>query len=196
MNREEFEYYLESIGGLINGYYPDKPPIKNSYFFEVNEGWYDIIKNLIEELIAAGWDKQICQAKEKFGGLRFYTNSMSDECYKIVSKYESISYETCEVCGSKGEPRPGRWIKTLCIKHYIEPIFNKFETNSKYGFTNSEIEELLKKFPKINMDKFNDAMFGNTCMVIDGETIKYHHDVRSALYCGIENRDQRIDEWD
>ena len=196
MNREEFEKYLESIGGLENGYYTDRPPIKSSGFFEINKGWYDIVKNLIEELIAAGWDKQICQVKEKFGGLRFYTNSMSDECHKIVSKYENLSMETCEVCGEKGEPRGGGWITTLCTSHYIEPVFNKFETKHKEGFTQSEMEELLKKFPKINMDKFNGAMFGNTCMTIDEEMITYHCDVRSALYCGVENRDQRIGEWD
>lgn len=145
MNREEFEEYLESIGGLENGY---------------------------------------------------YTDSMSDECHKIVSKYENLSMETCEVCGEKGEPRGGGWITTLCTSHYIEPVFNKFETKHKEGFTQSEIEELLKKFPKINMDKFNGAMFGNTCMKIGEEMITYHCDVRSALYCGVENRDQRIGEWD
>jgi len=196
MNTEEFNDYLESIGGLENGYFTDRELIKNRNFFCVGDGWLELVKNLIEELIAAGWDKQICQVKEKFGGLRFYTNSLNDECHEIVSKYEKLSYETCEVCENKGEQRGGRWIKTLCSKHYIEPIFNKFETKNKEGFTESEIEGLLKNYPGINMDKFNDAIFGNTFAVIDDEMIIYHCDVISALYCGVENRDQRIDEWD
>lgn len=183
--------------------------LKNSNDFEISNKTIKNTKSFIEEFVkydgfvyclTVPGNKLFVRRNGKGvwcgNSLRFYTNSMSDECHKIVYKYEKLSMETCEVCGNKGEQRPGGWIQTLCIKHYIEPIFNKFETNSKYGFTNSEIEELLKKFPEINMDKFNDAMFGNTCMVIDGETIKYHHDVRSALYCGIENRDQRIDEWD
>ncbi|MEK6828904.1 MAG: hypothetical protein AABY15_02175 [Nanoarchaeota archaeon] len=117
MNREEFESYLETIGGLVNGYYPDREPIKSAGSFSVNEGWYGLLKNLIDELIAAGWNKQICQVKEKFGGLRFYTNGMTEECFKIVAKYERLSYDTCEVCGGKGELRQGGWITTLCDEH-------------------------------------------------------------------------------
>ena len=56
MNREEFEEYLESIGGLVNGYRTSGDPIKSAVYFEINEGWYELLKNLIDELIAAGWD--------------------------------------------------------------------------------------------------------------------------------------------
>jgi hypothetical protein len=117
MTREEFAEYLESIGGLENGYFTDRPPINEPGFFSIGEGWYELVKNLIDELIVAGWDKQICQVKEKFGGLRFYTNAMSDECHKIVSKYESLSYETCEKCGEPGRLRQGGWLSTLCDEH-------------------------------------------------------------------------------
>jgi hypothetical protein len=81
----------------------------------------------------------------------------------------------------------------------MESIGNKvysFKTKHKEGFTDSEVEELLKDFPDINMDKFNDALMGNTCMMRDGEIIQYHCDILSALRCGIENRDLRVWEWD
>lgn len=117
MTEDEFNKYLESIGGLENGYYTDRGPILNAGFFEISTGWYGMVKNLIDELIAAGWDKQTCQVKEKFGGLRFYTNSMSDECHEIVSKYEKLSVETCEECGEPGQLRQGGWIATLCDEH-------------------------------------------------------------------------------
>ena len=117
MNKEEFEAYLESIGGLVNGYRTDGEPIKSAGYFSVGQGWYGLLKNLIEELIAAGWNKQICQSKEKFGGLRFYTNGMTEECFKIVSKYEVLSCETCEACGEPGELRQGGCIATLCDEH-------------------------------------------------------------------------------
>jgi hypothetical protein len=117
INEEEFEKYLKSIGGLENGYFTDREPIMSSGFFCVGDGWLELIKNLIDELVKTGWDKQICQVKEKFGGLRFYTNAMSDECHEIVSKYERLSCETCEECGEKGEQRNGGWIKTLCDEH-------------------------------------------------------------------------------
>jgi len=118
MNKEQFEKYLESIGGLENGYFPNKPPIKSRYFFSVNDGWLQLLKDMIEELVANGWDKQICDVKEKFGGLRFYTNAVNSKCQDIVSKYESLSFKTCETCGEPGEVRPSAWILTLCDKCY------------------------------------------------------------------------------
>lgn len=124
MKKEELNNYIESIGGLINGWYPDREPIMVAPC-SINEGWYQLVHDLIEELLAAGWDKHFLQCKEKFGGLRFYIGSGSDEINKIISKYESLSYETCEMCGESGELRKdagnhGRWWKTLCDKHYME----------------------------------------------------------------------------
>lgn len=119
MTDKEMNEFLESIGGLENGYYTNREPIKDSRFFDVNSGWYPIIKELIEDLIKLGWDKQTCQVKEKFGGLRFYINSASDEVHKRISEAENLSYETCETCGEKGELRTNiGWHSTLCDKHY------------------------------------------------------------------------------
>lgn len=121
---EEFDNFLESIGGLENGFYTDKEPIKNRGFFCVGNGWLGIIKSLIEDLIQLGWDKQICQVKEKFGGLRFYINSGSDEIYKKIFKAEIKSNEVCEKCGEPGESISGGWIVTLC-KFHAEEKLNK-----------------------------------------------------------------------
>ncbi len=94
MNGEEINIFLESIGGLENGYYPDRERITKSTFFDIEEGWYPLVKELIEDLIELGWDKQICQVKEKFGGLRFYINGGSDEIFKRIVKAENDSYNT------------------------------------------------------------------------------------------------------
>jgi hypothetical protein len=113
--------YLESIGGLENGFYSDRPSIKHCEVFDVDSGWYPIIKDLIEDLIKLGWDKQICQVKEKFGGLRFYINTGSDEIFKRIHLAENQSYEICETCGEKGDMRTDLgWYSTLCNKHYEE----------------------------------------------------------------------------
>ena len=125
MTTKEFEKYLVSIGGLENGYFSDRPAIVKN-ICECDDGWLQMIHDLIAELLAAGWNKQICQIKEKFGGLRFYINSGSEEIWDIISKYEGKSYETCEVCGEQGEIRKdcgwkgSRWYKTMCDKHYEE----------------------------------------------------------------------------
>ena len=119
MTREEMNDYLESIGGLENGMYSNKPKITSCDFFDVQVGWYPLIKNLINELINLGWDKQVTQVKEKFGGLRFYINGGSDEMYNKITETEKLSHETCELCGKKGELRTKiRWFTTLCDEHY------------------------------------------------------------------------------
>jgi hypothetical protein len=120
MKDKEMNEYLESIGGLENGFYPDRDLIKDSKFFECGDGWYPLIKDLITDLIVLGWDKQTCQVKEKFGGLRFYINGASEEIYKRIQTAEDLSYETCETCGEKGVLRPVGWYKTLCNKHHEE----------------------------------------------------------------------------
>ena len=119
MTREEMNNYLESIGGLENGMYSNKPKIISCDFFDVQVGWYPLIKNLIDQLIKLGWDKQVTQVKEKFGGLRFYINGGSDEIYNKITEAEKLSHETCELCGKKGELRTKiRWFTTLCDEHY------------------------------------------------------------------------------
>lgn len=129
MTVEELSEYLESIDGLENGYYPDKPPIKNAYYFNCDSGWNELLKELIEDLIKLGWNKQVCQVKEKFGGLRFYINEGSDEIYDRIIKAERDSYKTCEKCGKEGELRNDLgWYLTLCPEHYNEKLIKKNST--------------------------------------------------------------------
>lgn len=117
MTREDMNQYLESINGLENGYKLGEPPIKDCGIFGVGLGWYPLIKDLISDLIELGWDKQTCQVKEKFGGLRFYINAGSSEIHERISKAERDSYEICEVCGGAGELRRNGWYSTLCDNH-------------------------------------------------------------------------------
>jgi hypothetical protein len=120
-SKEKLDAYLKSIGGLTNGWRPDRPPITSSDYFDCNEGWYPLIQKLIEDLIQLGWDKQITQVKEKFGGLRFYINSGSTEIYDRISEAERASYSICEDCGEPGELRKDLgWYFTLCDKHHQE----------------------------------------------------------------------------
>jgi len=51
-------------------------------------------------------------------------------------------------------------------------------------------------FKNINEDKFNDALYGITVMVIDGETVIYHCDIELALACGLNNRERTEAEFD
>jgi len=74
-------------------------------------------------------------------------------------------------------------------------VYN-YKTKYKQGFIQDEIEDILKNFPNINMDKFNNALNGITCIMEDDNMIIYHCDIETALKCGIENRDMYSYEWD
>lgn len=119
MTKEEMDDYLKSIDGLRNAWGVYERKIDNTNFFSVNYGWYPIIKDLIDDLIKLGWDKNVVQVKEKFGGLRFYIDEGSDEMFKLILEAEKKSYKTCELCGEKGQLRTDiGWYLTLCDEHY------------------------------------------------------------------------------
>jgi hypothetical protein len=66
------------------------------------------------------------QIKEKFGTLRFYYCGGDDYCRGVESMAESMSAVTCEVCGSSGKIRNGKWIRTLCDEHAKESGYEDF----------------------------------------------------------------------
>jgi hypothetical protein len=77
-----------------------------------------------------------------------------------------------------------------------ERVYN-YKSKSDYGLIDTEIKDILKDYPNCNMEKYNSAMFGNTCMVDDNKNIiNYYCDVYPAILCGMENRELTIDEWD
>ncbi len=78
----------------------------------------------------------------------------------------------------------------------IDLFVKEFKTKNKEGFTWDEVKSILEYFPSIDMDKFNGALFGITCMSINGETVIYPWDIEKALLCGIEKRNLKENEWD
>lgn len=75
---------------------------------------------------------RITQIKEKFGGLRFYTNWTTPEINKAIDKYENISYSTCICCGA-----PAKWI----TKGWISPFCDKCKPDENCV----EIEKFYKE---------------------------------------------------
>ena len=83
----------------------------------VGPGWTRLIKDLVKDITVMGWDGVIFQVKEKFGGLRAYIGSASDEIDARITQAERLSYFICERCGKQGLPRGPGWYKTLCEAH-------------------------------------------------------------------------------
>lgn len=92
----------------------DKIPSAFVFGFMVGNGWFDLIYNLCKDISMIAPETKIAQVKEKFGGLRFYIYSGTDEVYKLIDKAEKESFTFCERCGKKGRLRGGSWLKTLC----------------------------------------------------------------------------------
>jgi len=85
----------------------------------VGPGWEDIVRRLVTDLFALGWDGDLHQIKEKFGGLRFYIGVGNEALWKRIDQAEDESMRTCEQCGQPGETSSwgGYWINALCPAH-------------------------------------------------------------------------------
>jgi len=119
MSDEDFNNFLESIGGLENCYNSKK--VVSRGYFEIENGWLGLVKELICELISRGWDRKICQCKQKYGALRFYILTGTDPIFKKISEYESISLSVCEKTGGEGTLRKDlSWVMTLCEEEYVK----------------------------------------------------------------------------
>ena len=84
----------------------------------VKSGWHPLIQELCVKLWSLGWDGQVDQVKEKFGGLRFYVATGSEPIWQLIQPMESQSYDVCELCGTSPATinRNRYWLKTFCTE--------------------------------------------------------------------------------
>ena len=78
----------------------------------------------------------------------------------------------------------------------IKEIVHSFDTKHKEGFTPTELEQLLIKFPKLNRPKFDNAMNGCTGLILDEDFVLYHNDIIKAINVASIGISLRIYEWD
>jgi hypothetical protein len=95
--------------------------------FCCGDGWYKLIYELaskLEPLIVqyrkdnpGDYWPRAAQVKEKFGTLRFYMTSETEEMSKLIKKAEADSRGLCERCGDPGKLREEYgWLVILCTK--------------------------------------------------------------------------------
>jgi len=65
------------------------------------------------------------QCKEKFGGLRFYTeNGLGGKHFDIIHEYEILSYHVCESCSTMMDVGITKgWASTTCIDCKNKPEY-------------------------------------------------------------------------
>lgn len=77
-------------------------------------GWKNLVKHLINDLFILGWKGHLAQVKEKFGGLRFYADGLTEEMDKLIDAAEEKSIHICDECGLEGRIVSDGWLRTLC----------------------------------------------------------------------------------
>jgi hypothetical protein len=117
MDKELEKKLVEKYPTVFKEYGGDMRHTCMAWGIACGDGWYDIIDDLCSKLEPLG--VVAAQIKEKFGGLRFYTNPIDedvswDEVHNHIHEAERKSYETCEKCGKPGKTIGGGWVVTLC----------------------------------------------------------------------------------
>lgn len=87
-----------------------------NWLSQIPPGWHALVQPLIDRCAQEG--VSIDQVKQKFGGLRFYVRSCSDEFHAAINAAEKRSFIICEECGKPGRLRDDRsYIRALCDPH-------------------------------------------------------------------------------
>ncbi len=87
--------------------------------FECPMGWLDLAHDLHTRL-TENPDYRVVQVKEKFGGLRFYTEGLTHAEREMVYAVEAESFRVCADCGSRNAVslRDRGWLASLCDACY------------------------------------------------------------------------------
>lgn len=96
----------------------------------VGTGWNDLLREMFEKMFEMGWDGELLQVKEKFGGLRVHLGRnpdgqpITDLLWDLTRAYEQRSLTICERCG--GFPADikdlGGWLKTHCDQCFHQEL--------------------------------------------------------------------------
>ena len=98
----------------------------------IGDGWYQLYLHLCTDLTAIIDLKDLdpsefffVQVKEKFGLLRVYMSSETDDMRIAIQKAEEESERTCETCGMEGTLRHDGWMKVRCDECQRERVRNR-----------------------------------------------------------------------
>ena len=83
----------------------------------VGKGWSSLIDEVFNYIEQNRVHSKVIQVKEKFGGLRVYTDVVHEGLDEVIRNVGNKSFKICEDCGAAGVLRSGGWVRTLCDTH-------------------------------------------------------------------------------
>lgn len=83
----------------------------------VNAGWASLIDEIFDKMATMINPPMIVQVKEKFAGLRVYTDRYVEELEIVIQEAEKKSFKMCDTCGKPGKIRGKGWYYTSCDEH-------------------------------------------------------------------------------
>lgn len=91
-------------------------------YVDVGIGWIQLVREFVAEALPHDPSLAVLEMKEKWGGLRIWTDTPVVAARLAKGRAEIKSGMTCEVCGEEGElRRPPRgqyaWWRCLCDDH-------------------------------------------------------------------------------
>lgn len=78
------------------------------------EPWMPIVDQLISDLIADGWDKNLVQLKEKFGSFRFYVGGRTQNQQRLIDEAAVACQKLCIDCGDDDGLEDAGWGMIKC----------------------------------------------------------------------------------
>lgn len=84
----------------------------------VGKGWEQLVRKVYNAKVGLGITVGIIQVKEKWGGLRVYTDYYDEALEEVIIAVEKESFKLCHDCGAPaGLSKNGTWYLTLCEEH-------------------------------------------------------------------------------
>ena len=146
MRQELDEYLCKVYPKMMVNRNKDMKETCMCWGFEVGDGWYKLIYELIlnvrfNDEAKGKWITKVTQCKEKFGGLRFYVTGTSDKNWDLIREAEKKSYGVCEVTGSEVEVGVWNagWVRTICKKEALSKFAKMSDANELNGKTFDEL---------------------------------------------------------
>lgn len=147
---------------------------------EYSDGWDELVNTLVLNLRTLDPELEILQIKEKFGGLRAYITTHSEdpdvinEFNDLISEAEEKSYTVCEECGGVGRSTNlNGWYRTLCQQDEERIIAERKEREIK-AKAEREAEEQRKA------EALKAAKASTVCQKC-GETGKWRKEIRQEI---------------